>query len=107
MSVAQHVQERPDLQVREERMTEVGSPVDLVAVPASLFDPDDKALSHEIGDDLLRGPLADSDAPGDLADPDRGIASDAKEHVAVVRQDEPRRPSHGRFVYRWLLNHGS
>ena len=105
MTVAQRIQERPDLQVREERMAKVGVPVDLVAVAASLFDPHKEALRHEIGDDLLRGPLANADLVGDLADPNARVASDAEEHVAVVREDEPGR-AHGGLIYGWLLNHG-
>ena len=107
LAVSQGIQERPDLQVGEERMGEVGFPVDLVAVAASLFDPREKAVSHKIGDDLLRGPLTDPDAPRDLADPDRGVASDTEKHIAVVREDEPGGLRPARFFYRCILNHGS
>ena len=106
MTVAENVQERPDLQVGEEGVAEVRVPVDLVSVSAAFLDPHEKALGNEVGDDLLRGPLADADAPCDLADADRGVASDAEEHVAVVRQDEPGR-TRGLSLYGWLLNHGS
>ena len=107
MTVSQHIEERPDLQVGEERMTEVGFSVDLVAVAASLFDPREKAVSDKIGDDLLRGPLTDPDAPRDLADPDRGVASDTEKHIAVVREDEPRGLRCACLIYRCILNHGS
>jgi len=88
-------------------MTEVGFSVDLVAVAASLFDPREKAVSDKIGDDLLRGPLTDPDAPRDIADPDRGVASDTEKHIAVVREDEPSRPTYVLLFYCGLLNHGS
>jgi hypothetical protein len=105
--VAEHVQEGPDLQVSEEGMAEVRVPVDLVAVSAALLDPHEKALRNEVGDDLLCGPLAYAHVPCNLTDPDRGVASDAEEHVAVVREHEPGGPCDARFVYGWLLNHGS
>jgi hypothetical protein len=107
MTVAEHVQERPDLHVGEQGVAEMRVPVDLVAVAAAFFGPREKALRNEVGDDLLRGPLADADAPCDLADPNRRVASDAKEHVAVVREDEPGRPRDARIFYGWLFNHGS
>ena len=107
LTAAEHVQERPDLQVGEQGVAEMSAPVDLVAVAAAFLDSHEKALGDEVGDDLLRGPLADAHAPCDLADPDRGVASDAKEHVAVVREHEPGRPCHARIFYGWLLNHGS
>ena len=107
MTVAEHVEKRPDLQVREEGMAEVGVPVDLVPVAAALLDPHEIALGNEVGDDLLRGPLADAHLVSYLADPNRGVASDAEQHVAVVREDEPGRPRDARVFYGWLLNHGS
>jgi hypothetical protein len=107
MTVAEHVEKRPDLQVREEGMAEAGVPVDLVAVTAALLDPHEKAFGDEVGEDLLRGPLPDPDVPGDLADPDRGVARDAEQHVAVVREHEPVRPRDARGFYGRLLNHGS
>ena len=70
MTVAEHVEERPDLQVGEEGMAEMRVPVDLVAVATALLDPDEEALRNEVSDDLLGGALADSDVSGDLADPD-------------------------------------
>jgi hypothetical protein len=105
--VAERVEKRPDLQIREQRVSEVDLPVDLVAVAAALFDPHDEALRHKVGNDLLRGPFADSDVPGDVTDPDHGVASDTEQHVAVVRQHEPRRLGGVAFIYGWLLNHGS
>ena len=107
MTVAEHVEKRPDLQVGEEGMAEVGVPVDLVPVTAALLDPHEKALGNEVGDDLLGRTLPNADSRRDLADPDRGVASDAQEHVAVVREYEPVRPRDARIFYRWLLNHGS
>ena len=107
MTVAQHVEERPDLQVSKQGMAQVRVPVDLVAVATALLDPDEEARKNEVSDDLLRGPLTDSDLPRDLADPDRGVASDAEQHVSVVREHEPVRPRDARIFYRWLLNHGS
>lgn len=106
MTVAEHVQKRPDLQVREERMAEAGVPVDLVPVTAALLDPHEKALSDEIREDLLRGPLADAHLVSDLADPNPRVASDAEQHVAVVRENEPGRPRDARGFYGRLLNHG-
>ena len=89
MTVAQHVEERANLQVGEERMTEMSIPVDLVAVATAFLDPHQEALRNKVGDDLLGGPLADPDVSCDLANPDCRVASDAKQHVAVVRQHEP------------------
>ena len=106
MTVAEHVEERPDLQVSKQGMAQVRVPVDLVAVATALLDPDEEALGNEVGDDLLGGPLADPDVSGDLADPDCGIASDAEQHVAVVREHEPVRPRDARGFYGRLLNHG-
>ena len=107
MTVSQHIEERPDLQVREERMTEVGFAVDLVAVPAALFDPDEEARGAEVGDDFLNGTLTDPDLVRDLADPDRRLPGDAEEDVAVVRENEPGWPSSSCLFYGWRLNHGS
>lgn len=107
MTVAEHVEKRPDLQVREEGMAEAGVPVDLVAVTAALLDPDEKALGNEVSDDLLRGPLADAHLVSDLADPNPRVARDAEQHVAVVREHEPVRPRDAREFYGRLLNHGS
>jgi hypothetical protein len=107
VSVVQHIEERPDLQVCEERMTEAGLSIDLVAVAPALLDPHEEPLGTEVGDDFLDGTLADADLVGDLADPDGRLAGDAEEDVAVVRQEEPRRRSDGLFFYYGLLNHGS
>jgi hypothetical protein len=107
VTVAEHVEERPDLQVSEEGMAKVRLPIDLVAVSPAFLDPHEEARRNEVGDDLLRGPLPDSDMPRDLADPDRGVARDAEQHVSVVREHEPFRPRDTRIFYRWLLNHGS
>ena len=81
MAVVEHVEERPDLQISEQGVAEMGVPVDLIPVAAALFDPHEKALINEVSHDLLGGALADSDACRDLADPDRGFASDADKHV--------------------------
>ena len=107
VTAPQHIEERPDLQVREERMPEVGVPVHLVAVAAALLDPPKEALGDEVGHNFLDGTLTDPDLVRDLADPNRRLAGDAEEDVAVVRQDEPSGPSNGAFFYCWFLNHGS
>jgi hypothetical protein len=62
VTVAEHVEQRPDLQLGEEGMAQVRVPVDLVPVAAAFIDPHEKAFRNEVGDDLLRGPLPDSDA---------------------------------------------
>ena len=102
---AEHVEQWPNRQVREEGMPKVRVAVHLIAVAAAFLDTHEEALGDEVGDDFLGGPFADSDARRDLADADGGLAGDAKQHIAVVRQDEPVREL-GVF-YRWLLNHGS
>lgn len=107
MTVAEHVQERPDLQVTEEGMAEARVPVDLVTVPAAFLDPHEKPLRDEVGHDLLRSSLPDAHVSCDLAEPDRRVAGDAEQHVAVVREHEPGRPCDARIFYGWLLNHGS
>ena len=107
MTVAEHVDERPDLQVSEEGMAEMRIPIDLVTVASSFLDPHKEPLGDEVGDDLLRGPLADAHLVSYLADPDRGVASDAEKHVAVVREDEPGRPCYALIFFGWPLNHGS
>jgi hypothetical protein len=107
VTVAEHVEQRPDLQVSKQGMAEVRVPVDLVPVATALLDPDEKALGNEVSDDLLRGPLADAHLVSDLADPNPRVASDADKNVAVVREHEPVRPRDARGFYGRLLNHGS
>ncbi|GDX96781.1 hypothetical protein LBMAG47_24460 [Planctomycetia bacterium] len=41
----------------------------------------------------MGGPLADADQIGNLRDPDVGILRDAHEHVGMVREKRPRRPT--------------
>ena len=107
MTVTEHIDKRPDLQVGEQGMAQVGLPVHLVAVAAALLDPHEEARGDEVGHDFLRGALSDADLVRDLADPDRRLPGDAKEDVAVVRQNEPGRPSGPCLFYGWRLNHGS
>ena len=106
MPVAEHVEQRADLQVGEEGMPQMGLPVDLVAVAAPFLDPHEKPLGNEVGDDLLGSPLADPDAGCNVTDPDGRLARNAQEHVAVVREHEPGRTG-SRLVDRRLLKHGS
>ena len=70
-------------------------PIDLVTVAAALLDPQQKALRNKVGDDLLRGSLADAHPPRDLADPDRGVASDVFE-PARRRRSRARTPVRAR-----------
>jgi hypothetical protein len=72
-TVLEHVEKRPDLDVGEQRMAKVGAPVGLVAVPAA-FRATYVVLLDQVGNDLLRRPLADSDASCDLADPNCRVA---------------------------------
>jgi hypothetical protein len=107
VTVAEHIQERPDLQIGEQRMAQVGVPVHLVAVAPTLLGPHEEARRNEVGHDFLGRALTDADLVRDLADPDRRLAGDAEEDVAVVRQNEPSRPSGSCLLYGRRPNHGS
>jgi hypothetical protein len=88
-AVLEHVEKRPDLDVGEQRMAKVGAPVDLVAVPAAFLRATYVVFLDQVGNDLLRRPLADSDAPCDLADPNRRVAGDAGIFAAQVARRSP------------------
>ena len=87
--LVERVHERPDRQVREERVPHVHVAVDGVAVAASFPGACEVALGDQVGDELLRRSLADADLVGELADPDGRVSGDAEQHVAVVAEEEP------------------
>jgi hypothetical protein len=50
----------------------------------------DESRLDEVGDDSLCRPLRDPGQPGDVTDPDLGVASEAEKNLGVARDEAPR-----------------
>ena len=44
---------------------------------------------HEVGDDVRRASLGDSDGRGDVFESQRRVGGDAREHMRVIRDEAP------------------
>jgi hypothetical protein len=63
--------------------------VELVLVAASVTRPRDVAGRLEVGDDVRRASLSDSDCVGDISQSQRWVGCYARKHVGVVRHEAP------------------
>lgn len=64
--------------------------VELVPVAASVTRLREVAGFLEVGDDVRRASLGDSDCGGNVSESHRWVGRDAREHVGVVRDEVPR-----------------
>lgn len=87
------VDKRAYLEVHDGWMAKAGAAIDLVAVAAANLRPINVALGDEIGNDPLGSSLRDPDALGDVPCTAIRVAGDTQQHVAVVGEKNPARPS--------------
>lgn len=82
-------EERVDLVVLLERMSQRVRPIDVVAVAAAESLSGDVSAGFQIVDDLHRRSFGDTHEQCEVADPDVGRRRDGKQHVGVVGEERP------------------
>ncbi len=91
--VRDELEQLPDAVGLLHRVPEKLVAADLVVIPAPNPGSGHVTVSHQVGHDGLGSPLGDPHPGGDVTPPDSGVASDAHQHVPVVGQERPPRPS--------------
>ena len=83
-------QQRADLVMFLERVTEAVVAIDEIAVAPAFADSGDVAAGFEIVDDLECRAFGDTDEFGDVANAEVGRAGHSEQDVSVIRQEGPR-----------------
>lgn len=87
----QHVEQLTHRVLTFEGMSQPGTVVDLVMVPATDLLPPQVALALEIIEDSLHGARGDPDDVAEITLAEIRVATEGDHHVRVVRQERPRR----------------